>query len=207
MADPLAELRAAARGCTACPLWRNATQTVFGEGDPAARVILIGEQPGDAEDRAGRPFVGPAGKILDRALGDAGIDRERLYVTNTVKHFKWEPRGKRRMHKTPAQAEIDACRQWLDAELAAVRPDLLIALGATATHALLGGSQPLAGLRGRVIRREAAPPLLATVHPSYVLRVPPSVHAMVYQGLVADLKIAADFLAGEGDRQISHAGG
>lgn len=195
MARPLAELAAEAKQCTACPLWRNATQTVFGEGSPAARAMVIGEQPGDAEDLAGRPFVGPAGRILDRALAEAGFERDELYITNTVKHFKWEMRGHRRLHKTPAQSEIEACRRWLDAEQEALAPRLLVCLGATATHAVLGGKAALTGLRGRIIRREAGPPLLATVHPSYVLRVPPKLHALTYQGMVSDLRVAADFLA------------
>jgi DNA polymerase len=195
MARPLAELSDEAKHCTACPLWRNATQTVFGEGSPEARVMLVGEQPGDAEDLAGRPFVGPAGKILDRALADAGLEREKLYVTNVVKHFKWELRGRRRLHKTPVQSEIAACRRWLDAEQEVIDPLLLICLGVTAAHAVIGGSQPLTGLRGRIIRREAGPALLATVHPSYVLRVPPNIHAQVYQGMVSDLKAATDFLS------------
>lgn len=194
MAATLPELAAQARHCTACPLWRKATQTVFGEGSPTARLVLVGEQPGDAEDVAGRPFVGPAGKLLDRALADAGLAREQLYVTNVVKHFKWELRGRRRLHKTPAPDEIDACRRWLDAELAALSPRLLVCLGATAIHAVLGGSQSVTHLRGRVIGRDDQPPVLATVHPSYVLRVPPQVHAQVYRGLVADLKLAAGYL-------------
>lgn len=157
--------------------------------------MLIGEQPGDAEDRGGRPFVGPAGKLLDRALADAGLDRQSLYVTNVVKHFKWELRGKRRMHKTPAQMEIDACLQWLDGEMAAISPALLVCLGATALRSLLGGRPALTALRGRLIDRRAGPPLLATVHPSYVLRVPPAFRAPAYRGLVDDLRVAADFLA------------
>lgn len=195
---PLAELRRAARGCTACPLWRGATQTVFGEGDPQATLMLVGEQPGDAEDVAGRPFVGPAGKLLDRALAEAGLDRDSIYLTNAVKHFKWELRGKRRLHKTPAQREIQACRQWLTAEIAAVAPTLVVCLGATAASAILGGKQTLTALRGRVL-----PPLpggaavLATVHPSYVLRVPPTARSQAYDGLVADLRTAAGFIARE----------
>lgn len=196
MPRPLSELAAEAAACTACPLWRNATRTVFGEGDPAARMMLVGEQPGDAEDRAGRPFVGPAGRILERALADAGLARDALYLTNAVKHFKWEARGRRRLHKTPSPDEVRACSRWLEGEIAALRPELLVCLGATATHALLGGSQALAAVRGRVIARTAAAPLLATVHPSYVLRVPASIHGLVYKSLVADLRVAADFLGG-----------
>jgi len=134
----LARLRFEASACRDCPLWRNATQTVFGEGAPHARVMLVGEVPGDKEDREGHVFVGPAGRVLDEALAAAGLERSRLYVTNAVKHFKWEPRGKRRMHKTPSQREVEACRQWLEGELAAVKPALVVALGATAAKALLG---------------------------------------------------------------------
>ncbi|MFL6581563.1 MAG: UdgX family uracil-DNA binding protein [Burkholderiales bacterium] len=190
----LDELKAQAKHCTACPLWRNATQTVFGEGDARARAILVGEQPGDAEDLKGHPFIGPAGAILDRALVDAGLDRAELYVTNAVKHFKWEPRGKRRMHKTPAQQEIEACRQWLDREIETIKPDLIIGLGATAARALTGRAVKLGELRGKIIRRENEPSLLFTVHPSYVLRVPPPGRDPAYHGLVGDLKVAAGYL-------------
>ena len=190
----LDELRAQAKSCTACPLWRNATQTVFGEGDSRARAILVGEQPGDVEDIKGHPFVGPAGGVLDRALVDAGLHRAELYVTNAVKHFKWEPRGKRRMHKTPAQQEIEACRQWLDREIEAIKPELIIGLGATAARALMDRTVKLGELRGKIIRRDNQPALLLTVHPSFVLRVPPPNREDAYQGLVADLKVAAGFL-------------
>jgi len=195
MARRLPELRQEARACTACPLWRNATQTVFGEGDPHAALMLVGEQPGDAEDVAGRPFVGPAGKLLERALAAAGLAREHTYVTNVVKHFKWELRGKRRLHKTPLQREINACRPWLEAEIATVAPALVVCLGTTATHAFVAGKPTLASLRGRIIRPSAAGPvLLATVHPSYILRVPPDGRSQAFDSLVADLKIAARFL-------------
>ena len=195
--DALAE---AARGCRDCPLWKNATQTVFGEGNPRARVMLVGEQPGDVEDREGHPFVGPAGRILDQGLADAGLDRERLYVTNAVKHFKWEPRGKRRLHKTPAQREIDACHQWLERELEAVKPTLVVALGATAAKALLGAAFRITQDRGRVARREGLPPVIATYHPSFVLRT----HGRpggeeVYAAFVADLKAAARFVQDKSD--------
>jgi uracil-DNA glycosylase family protein len=160
-----------ARGCTRCPLYRNATQTVFGEGPADASLMLIGEQPGDQEDLAGRPFVGPAGKVLDRALESAGIDRGAIYLTNAVKHFKNEPRGKRRIHKKPDSSEIDACRWWLDKELAIVQPNVVVALGATAARALLGKSLPVNANRGRLIvlpdRRQG----VVTVHPSYLLRL------------------------------------
>ncbi|MBS1189793.1 MAG: phage polymerase-related protein [Rhodocyclaceae bacterium] len=194
MPPDLAELRREAQSCKACPLWIHATQTVFGEGDPQARIVLVGEQPGDAEDRAGHPFVGPAGQVLDRALAEAGIDRAAIYVTNAVKHFKWEPRGKRRMHKTPLQQEIAACRRWIEGELAAIRPDLVVCLGATAVHALIDREATITGLRGRIIERQAGPAWLVTVHPSYILRVPPQAHSLVYQSFVADLRLARPFL-------------
>ncbi len=188
-------LRAAAAGCRACPLWKHATQTVFGEGGSGARCMLVGEQPGDQEDRQGRVFVGPAGTVLDRALKAAGLERSSLYVTNAVKHFKWRPRGKRRLHKTPAQREIDACRQWLERELAAVRPHLVIALGSTAARALLGRVIKLGEYRCRILTVESLPALLVTVHPSFVLRVPPESHEAVFARFVADLSVGKRFLA------------
>jgi DNA polymerase len=190
----LSELRSRAMRCRDCPLWRNATQTVFGDGDADARLVLVGEQPGDAEDVSGKPFVGPAGKVLDRALAEAGIARSEVYVTNAVKHFKWEPRGKRRLHKTPAQLEIEACSQWLSGELEAVRPALVVCLGATATRALLGPGASLSRWRGSVVERPSSPPVLATVHPSFILRVPPGSRQNAYQGLVDDLKLALNYL-------------
>lgn len=200
-ADPasrLERLRGEAAACRDCPLWERATQTVFGEGDARARLMLVGEQPGDAEDREGHPFIGPAGRILDHALAEAGIDRAATYVTNAVKHFKWEPRGKRRLHKTPAQREIDACRQWLEREIEAVRPAVLVCLGATAAKALLGASFRIARQRGRVQRREGLPDLVPTFHPSYLLRLkglPGEEEAR--RRFVADLRIAARYLAPE----------
>jgi DNA polymerase len=188
-------LREQAQHCKACDLWRRATQTVFGEGRAHARIMLIGEQPGDSEDLAGRPFVGPAGALLDRALAAAGLDRKKLYVTNAVKHFSWELRGKRRLHKTPAQQEIEACRRWLDAELAALRPQLVICLGVTAARAVTRKTVKLGDMRGQVFEREGAPALLFTVHPSYVLRVPSGARTEAFDGLVADLKIAAGYAA------------
>ena len=164
-------LRAKAARCRDCPLFANATQTVFGEGDPRAPIMLVGEQPGDQEDLAGHPFVGPAGRILDEGLRLAGIDRELTYVTNAVKHFKWEPRGKRRLHKTPAQREIEACSQWLHGEIEAIRPSLIVALGATAAKALLGPGFRITRDRGKVQRREGLPDVIATFHPSYLLRL------------------------------------
>ena len=169
----LDELRHAAKGCRGCPLYRAATQTVFGEGSERARIVLVGEQPGDKEDRAGRPFVGPSGRLLDEALEAAGIDRQLAYVTNAVKHFKWEPRGKSRLHKTPNAREIAACRPWLDAELAAIEPRALVALGATAAKALFGPKFRVSIMRGQVLHgTPLAPLVMATVHPSSVLRAP-----------------------------------
>jgi uracil-DNA glycosylase family protein len=166
------KVRAAARDCRACDLWRLGTQTVFGEGGRKAELMLVGEQPGDAEDVAGRPFVGPAGKLLDRALEDVGIDRATVYVTNVVKHFKWEPRGKRRIHKKPSAREIAACRPWLDTEIALVKPRAIVCLGATAAQALLGRQFKVSVERGAFVKSPLAPLVLATVHPSSILRAP-----------------------------------
>jgi uracil-DNA glycosylase len=165
-------LRAAAAQCTACPLHQNATQTVFGEGRREARIMLVGEQPGDTEDITGRPFVGPAGKLLDRCLVAAGIDRSRVWVTNAVKHFKWVPRGTRRIHSKPSSMEIAACFPWLEAEIRAVGPRIVVALGATAAQALFGKSFRVTRERGRLIPFALAPYALATVHPSALLRAP-----------------------------------
>jgi uracil-DNA glycosylase len=159
-----------ARGCKACDLYKRGTQTVFGEGPKRARLMLIGEQPGDAEDLAGHPFVGPAGKLLDRALEQAGIDRKTVYVTNVVKHFKWEPRGKRRIHAKPNAAEIGACRPWLETEIALVRPHALVCLGATAAQALLGKTFKVSKQRGEFVESSLARLVMATVHPSSILR-------------------------------------
>lgn len=168
----IAELRRAAANCKACDLWRNAAQTVFGEGVPAATIMLVGEQPGDQEDRIGRPFVGPAGRLLDQALTEAGIDRAQVYLTNVVKHFKWAPaeRGKRRIHKKPRYSEIQACRPWLDAELNRVQPQVLVCLGATAAQALLGRDFRVSRERGNFVESSLAPYTIATVHPSSILR-------------------------------------
>jgi DNA polymerase len=168
----LASVRAAAKDCTACDLYKHGTQTVFGEGAAHARLMLVGEQPGDAEDLSGHPFVGPAGKLLDRALAEAGIDRAQVYITNVVKHFKWEPRGKRRIHKKPNAGEIAACRPWLDVEIALVKPHALVCLGATAAQALLGKTFKVTAHRGEFITSNLAPLVLATVHPSSLLRAP-----------------------------------
>src|SRR5437762_840051 len=168
----LANVRDAAKACQACDLWRRGTQTVFGEGAADAELMLVGEQPGDAEDLAGRPFVGPAGKLLDRALAEAGIDRGDVYVTNVVKHFKWEPRGKRRIHAKPNQAEIGACLPWLQAELDVIKPEAVVCLGATAAQALLGPRFRVTKERGRWVNAPWAQRVLATVHPSAILRAP-----------------------------------
>jgi uracil-DNA glycosylase family protein len=168
----LPSVREAARDCRACDLWKLGTQTVFGEGARRAEIMLVGEQPGDQEDISGHPFVGPAGKMLDRALDEAGIDRSAVYVTNVVKHFKWEPRGKRRIHKKPNAAEITACRPWLETEIQLVKPRALVCLGATAAQALLGASFKVTAQRGEFIASPLAPLVLATVHPSSLLRAP-----------------------------------
>jgi uracil-DNA glycosylase family protein len=165
-------LKEAAAGCRACRLWRDATQTVFGEGVGTAQVMLVGEQPGDREDLSGRPFVGPAGRLLDQALEEAGIDRRAVYVTNVVKHFKFTRRGKRRIHKRPAADEIAACHPWLEAELGVVRPKILVCLGATAAQALLGRTFRVTQQRGRFVESELAPRVTATIHPSAILRAP-----------------------------------
>jgi len=167
----LRTLRRAAAGCRGCPLWQDATQTVFGEGAREARLMLVGEQPGDREDREGEPFVGPAGRILAQALEGAGIDRNDVYLTNAVKHFKWRPQGKRRLHQTPRAGEVAACRPWLEAELEAVQPAALLALGATAAKALYGPSVRVTKDRGRLIESELAPVAALTIHPSAVLRL------------------------------------
>lgn len=184
-------VREAARDCTACHLYKRGTQTVFGEGPKRATLMLVGEQPGDQEDLAGKPFVGPAGRILDRALEDAGIDRNDVYVTNVVKHFKWEPRGKRRIHKKPNSREIAACRPWLEAELRLVRPKLLVCLGATAAQAIFGPSFRVTRDRGKVLPSEFAPQVVATVHPSSLLRQPDEEsREREYKLFVKDLRVA-----------------
>lgn len=175
-ADPprthsLSELRDAALACRACPLWRAGTQTVFGEGSEHAPLLVVGEQPGDREDQEGHPFVGPAGKLLDRALEVTGVPREDVYVTNAVKHFKWEPRGKRRIHKTPAQREIDACLPWLGAEIAVIEPKVILCLGATAARAVMGGKIRVTETRGVPLRSPLGAEVIVTVHPAYILRL------------------------------------
>jgi uracil-DNA glycosylase family protein len=192
----LPKLRAAAAGCQACELWKRGTQTVFDEGEAHAEVILVGEQPGNDEDLAGRPFVGPAGKLLDRALETAGIDRREVYVTNVVKHFKWVPQGKRRIHQKPNAREIAACRPWLDAEIALLEPKVVVCLGATAAQALLGRQFRVSQHRGELLRTPLAPYVTATVHPSSILRAPDDEarHAAM-DGLVADLRRVAGMIA------------
>ena len=192
----LDELREVAAGCTACPLFEKATQTVFGEGPPSASVMLVGEQPGDREDRAGAPFVGPAGGLLDRALEEAGIDRGDAYVTNVVKHFKWRPSGKRRLHQRPNAAEIGACRPWLEREIELVDPRVVVLLGATAAQALLGAKFRVTQERGRFVEWERAPLALATIHPSSILRAPDDEARRSEMGaFVADLRTVAGVLA------------
>jgi uracil-DNA glycosylase len=186
----MASLRRAAANCRDCPLWENATQTVFGAGDEHARVMLVGEQPGDMEDLEGEPFVGPAGKLLDRALDQANVERSQLYVTNAVKHFKWQPRGKRRLHKTPAQREIDACRQWLEAEIRVVQPKVIVCLGATAAKALLGADFRITQRRGQFVQSVMAPFVFATFHPSALLRLKDEEErAAAFDKLVDDLSL------------------
>jgi DNA polymerase len=216
----LAGLRSAAAECRACELWESATQTVFGEGPETARIVLVGEQPGDQEDRVGEPFVGPAGKLLDRALADAGIDRRDAYVTNAVKHFRFTPKGKRRIHQTPGPEHLRACRPWLDAEFAVLAPEIVVCLGATAARALISPSFRITQDRGRLLPwtppgvaaepddghqeadddepDEGAPAqtwMLATTHPSAILRTPDEGRAAAYDALVADLAVVAHALA------------
>jgi uracil-DNA glycosylase family protein len=189
----LPKLREAAVGCTACDLYKTGTQTVFGEGRRSAEVMFVGEQPGDQEDLAGKPFVGPAGRLLDEALVDAGIDRETVYVTNVVKHFKWQARGKRRIHQKPNWSEIAACRPWLEAELAVVEPRVLVCLGATAAQALLGRQFRVTRERGRPVESELAEHVLATVHPSSILR-DPETREQEYAAFVKDLEVVAQLV-------------
>jgi uracil-DNA glycosylase len=193
----LSALREAAGGCRGCHLWRGATQTVFGEGLKRARVMLVGEQPGDKEDQAGKPFVGPAGRELDKGLEAAGIARDEAYVTNVVKHFKFEERGRRRIHQTPKRFEIDACRPWLDEELRVVEPEALVLLGATAAKALLGSSFRLTRHRGDLLDSELAPIVTATVHPSSILRQDDDAsRTAAREAFADDLRVVAQALAG-----------
>jgi uracil-DNA glycosylase len=191
----LASLREAATHCHGCDLYQHATQVVFGEGQRHAAMFLVGEQPGDREDQLGRPFVGPAGQLLDKCLESAGIDRSTVYVTNAVKHFKWEPRGKIRLHKKPNSLEIAACRPWLDKEIAAVRPQVIVCLGATAAQDLLGSQFRLTKHRGEVFPTSNGP-VTATIHPSAILRMPePAAKEAEIAGLVSDLRFAAEYVA------------
>jgi uracil-DNA glycosylase family protein len=190
----IAELRDAARDCKACDLWKTGTQTVFGEGPSKSQIMFVGEQPGDQEDRAGHPFVGPAGKLLDRALEQAGIDHSNVYLTNVVKHFKWAAaaRGKKRIHKKPRYSEIHACRPWLDAELRVVKPQILVCLGSTAAQSLLGRNFSVTRQRGQRIASPLAPFVMATVHPSSILRAPDeNARHLQMQAFINDLKIVA----------------
>ena len=190
----LPKLREAAAGCTACPLHETGTQTVFGEGSAKAEVVFVGEQPGDQEDLQGRPFVGPAGKLFDRALEEAGIDRSQVYVTNAVKHFKWQARGKRRIHQKPNWSEIAACRPWLDAELEVIQPRVLVCLGATAAQALLGRDFRVSRQRGELVESDLAENVIATVHPSSILRADDATREQEYDALVRDLGKVAELV-------------
>jgi len=199
--DEIETLRQEAAACRACPLWKDATQTVFGEGPPHARLMLVGEQPGDKEDLAGQPFVGPAGQMLDRALAEAGIDRKQVYVTNAVKHFKFVPRGKIRLHQKPTTLEIKACRPWYERERAAIEPVLVVAMGATAAQSVFNKITPINKNRGHLIDLDEKTRALVTVHPSYLLRLPDQdAKEREYERFVSDLKLAAAYL-----RKSAHA--
>jgi len=195
----LSSLQEASSDCKACDLWENATQTVFGEGGRRARVFFVGEQPGNEEDIKGRPFIGPAGRLFDQALEAAGIDRTETYVTNVVKHFRWEPRGKRRIHKKPNSAQIEACRPWLEAELAVVKPRIIVCLGATASQSLLGKDFRVTERRGEFIDSPLAPKVIATLHPSSILRAPEQSRRSEFERFVEDLKRVSRVLADEGE--------
>ena len=192
----LTALRAAAADCRACPLWKTGTQTVFGEGSAKAEVLLLGEQPGDKEDLAGRPFVGPAGVLLDKGLAEAGIDRDAAYVTNAVKHFKWQPRGKRRIHQKPNWSELAACRPWLEAELEVVAPRALVLLGATAAQSVLGRQFRVTRQRGELLESELAEIVVATIHPSAILRAQHENRESEFAAFVDDLRVVASALNG-----------
>ena len=202
MHPTLKTIREAAVGCKACDLYQRGTQTVFGEGPRGAEIMMVGEQPGDAEDIAGHPFVGPAGRLLDKALEEAGIDRKLVYVTNVVKHFKWEPRGKRRIHTKPNGAEIAACRPWLETEIALIKPRVLVCLGATAAQALLGRAFKVSRQRGQFVPSSLAPRVTATVHPSSILRAPDDeTRRLEMQRFVEDLKRVASALRSSGEER------
>lgn len=197
----LPSLKAASADCKGCDLWKKGTQTVFGEGKRRASALFVGEQPGNEEDLTGKPFVGPAGRIFDSALEEAGINRQQTYVTNVVKHFKWEPRGKRRIHKKPNAQEINACRPWLEAEIAVVKPQVIVALGATAAQALLGAQFRVTKHRGEFLESTLAPYIMATVHPSSILRAPDDeTRRLEYRRFVDDLKKLARVLKSDKDR-------
>jgi len=200
----LPKLRLVAAGCTACHLWKLGTQTVFGEGSAHAKVMFVGEQPGDREDREGHPFVGPAGGMLDKCLAEAGIDRKQVYVTNVVKHFKWEPRGKRRIHKKPNSLEITACRPWLDAEIAVTKPEVIVCLGAAAAQALLGRNFKVTQHRGEFVASDLAPYVTATVHPSSILRSPDDeTRHLEMRRFVDDLKKIASVLGNPAENRAA----
>jgi uracil-DNA glycosylase family protein len=190
----LPALREAAAGCRGCQLWQVGAQTVFGDGDAAAKALFVGEQPGDQEDRAGKPFVGPAGRVFDEALEAAGIDRSSVYVTNAVKHFKWQARGKRRIHQKPNWTEITACRPWLEAELEVVKPRVLVLLGATAAQSLLGREFRVTQHRGELLDSGLAEAVTATVHPSSILRGEPADREANFAAFVDDLRVVAELL-------------
>jgi uracil-DNA glycosylase len=197
MGSPLEEWRnlvEQAASCRNCDLWRNATQTVFGQGPVPAPAMFVGEQPGDQEDRQGAPFVGPAGRVFDDALGEAGIQREQVYVTNAVKHFKWSPRGKRRIHQKPNREEVTACAPWFESELAVVQPQVLVLLGATAAQSVFGTSFRVTARRGQWLDSTLAPHVVATVHPSSILRGDPEDRKAAMDGFVTDLRVAASVL-------------
>jgi len=193
--EALIDIRVEAAECRACPLWEPATQTVFGEGDPAAPVMFVGEQPGNEEDLVGRPFVGPAGRLFEKALSEIGIERSRVYITNAVKHFKFAPRGKRRLHQKPSTSEIQACHPWLANEIRIVRPSLIVAMGATATRSVFGKALPIGTNRGRLVRNDGEPCKLITVHPSALLRVPEKERREIaYANFLQDLRLALPFV-------------
>jgi DNA polymerase len=185
-------LKAASAECRGCDLYKNATQTVFGEGKISSGVIFVGEQPGDEEDLTGRPFVGPAGRLLDKALAEAGIDRDEIYLTNTVKHFKWKPQGKRRLHQKPNAAEITACDPWLRSELMLIKPRILVCLGATATQSLIGKQFRVTQMRGQWLDSPLAEKTIATIHPSAILRTPDEMRQQAYADFVSDLVTIAE---------------
>lgn len=192
-------LQEAASGCQGCDLYKNATQTVFGEGDLSSGVVFVGEQPGDEEDIKGRPFVGPAGRLLDKALAEVGIDRQRIYVTNAVKHFKWKPQGKRRLHERPKATEIAACDPWLRAELMLTEVKLLVCLGATAAQSLFGRDFRVISMRGQWLESDVAPLAIATIHPSAILRTPADMRDAEYRDFVSDLEMVSNAMAGLSD--------